>query len=147
MIANNRYRKNLMLACLVFLSSIVSSQNIDFKSSNFKRDKEGFKLAKQNISIADEIRKKGIKKILKMQDAYIILSKAVFYYNKAQSFNPNNAELNYKIGSSLLFTNQKERAYDYLVRARELNSDLPPDFSINPIFVKNISLSTALHIS
>ena len=27
-----------------------------------------------------------------------------------------------------LFTNQKERAYDYLVRARELSPDLPPDF-------------------
>ena len=128
MTVSNRYRKSFILACLVFLSSIAFSQDIDFKSSNFKRDKEGFKLAKQNISIADEIRKNGIERMLEKQDAYIILSQAVFYYNKAQVFNPNNAELNYKIGSSLLFTNQKERAYDYLVRARELNPDLPPDF-------------------
>ena len=128
MTVSNRYRKSFILACLVFVSSIASSQDIDFKSSNFKRDKKGFKLAKQNISIADEIRKNGIERILEKQDAHIVLSQAVFYYNKAQAFNPNNAELNYKIGSSLLFTNQKERAYRYLVRARELNPDLPPDF-------------------
>ena len=128
MTVSNRYRKNLILVVLVFLSSIVSAQDIDFKSTNFKRNKEGLKLAKQNISIADEIREKGIEKMLEKQDAHIILSQAVFYYNKAQDFNPSNAELNYKIGSSLLFTNQKERAYDYLVRARELDSDLPSDF-------------------
>ena len=53
---------------------------------------------------------------------------AIFYYQKAQAFNPNNAELNYKIGSSYLFTNQKEKAANYLLRVRELTSDFPSDF-------------------
>ena len=39
-----------------------------------------------------------------------------------------NAELNYKIGSSLLFTNQKEFSFSYLKKARELSEDLPNDF-------------------
>ncbi len=128
MIVNNRCRKNLLLSCLLALSSIVFPQDIDFKNSNFKKDKKGLKLAKESILLADEMRENGIERILEMQDANIIFSKAIFNYNKAQSFNPNNAELNYKIGSSLLFTNQKERAYHYLVKARELNTDLPSDF-------------------
>ena len=128
MIVNNRYRKSLILAFLLFLTSIAFSQDIVFKNSNFKEDKQGLKLAKVSIAIADKIRDNGIQKILGMQDANVIFSQAIFNYYKAQSFNPNNAELNYKIGSSLLFTNQKEKAYSYLVKAKELNADLPSEF-------------------
>ncbi|MDC0249730.1 OmpA family protein [Flavobacteriales bacterium] len=128
MIVNNKYKINVILACFIFLSGIVFSQDIEFKNSNFKNDKKGLKLAKESISIADEMREYGIERILEMQDANIIFRKAIFYYNKAQSFNSNNSELHYKIGSSWLFTNHKEKAYDYLVKARELNLDLPSDF-------------------
>jgi len=125
---NNRYRKTFLLTGLLFLTSIAFSQDVAFKNANFKEDKQGLKLAKESIDIADEMRDEGIEKILLMQDANIIFSKAIFNYNKAQRFNPNNGELNYKIGSSLLFTNQKEKAYSYLVKAKELSVDLPSDF-------------------
>ena len=128
MIVNSRCIEKLLLACFFFLTSSVFSQDIAFKNSNFKEDKQGLKLAKESISSGDEIREKGIEKILTMQDANIIFGEAIFNYNKAQSFNPNNAELNYKIGSSLLFTNQKEKAYSYLIKAKELSTDLPADF-------------------
>ena len=128
MIVSNTNKKTLLLACLFMLTNLVFSQDIEFKKSNFKEDKEGLKLAKENLAIADDFRENGVQKILAMQDATVIFKQAIFKYQKAQNFNPNNAELNYKIGSSLLFTNQKQEAYSYLVKAKGLNADLPSDF-------------------
>ena len=128
MIVNSKWSKNLLLVSFCIIASVTFGQDIAFKNANFKEDKQGLKLAKGNIAIADELRDKGVEKILAMQDANVIFGQAIFNYNKAQGFNPNNAELNYKIGSSYLFTNQKEKAYSYLVRAKELTIDLPSDF-------------------
>ena len=128
MIASNINKKNLLLAYLFLLTNLVFSQDIKFKKSNFKEDKQGLKLAKKNLAIADDFRENGVQKILAMKDAVVIFKQAIFNYQKAQNFNPNNAELNYKIGSSFLFTNQKQEAYSYLVKAKGLNADLPSDF-------------------
>ena len=127
MIANKIKIKILVLA-LLLLGTLVFAQNVEFKSSNFKRNKSEFKLAKENIEIGDNVRKEAVKKMLEMQDVDEEYNKALFYYNKAQDFNPNNAALNYKIGSCLLFTNYKEEAFSYLERAKELSEDLPDDF-------------------
>lgn len=128
MIVNSSWSKNLFLVGFWLIASVTFAQDIAFKSSNFKEDKTGLKLAKENIEIADEMRDEGIVKILAFQEDNLLFIQAIFHYQKAQDFNPNNAELNYKIGSSYLFTNQKEKAAEYLIRAKELNSDLPSDF-------------------
>ena len=80
------------------------------------------------MKIADQLREGAIIKMLAMQDADIAYNEALYYYNKVQKFNPNNAELNYKIGSSLLSTNQKEFSFSYLKKVKELSEDLPNDF-------------------
>jgi outer membrane protein OmpA-like peptidoglycan-associated protein/tetratricopeptide (TPR) repeat protein len=129
MIVNSKWVKNLFLFSFCLIASIAFGQDIAFKNTNFKEDKPGLKLAKESIAIADELRGNGVEKILLMQDADIIFSQAIFNYNKAQSFNPNNGELNYKIGSSYLFTNQREKAFSYLLKAKELSAELPSDFS------------------
>jgi len=128
MIVSNINKKNLLLACLFLLTNLVFSQDVEFKNSNFKEDKQGLKLAKESLAIADDFRENGVQKILAMKDATVIFKQAIFKYQEAQNFNPNNAELNYKIGSSLLFTNQKQAAYSYLEKAKGFNVDLPPDF-------------------
>ena len=128
MTVNNRCFKIPFIISLLFLSSILLGQDVAFKKSNFKDNKEALKAAKNSISIADDLRKVGIEKILSMQDADVIFLQAIFHYNDAHLFNPNNAELNYKIGSCWLFTNQKQKAYDFLIRAQELNSNLPAEF-------------------
>ena len=120
MIVNSSYRKNLFLVGFWLIASVTYAQDIAFKNSNFKQDKHGLRLAKENMKIADEMRDEGIENILSMQEDNITFIQAIFHYQKAQDFNPNNAELNYKIGSSYLFTNQKEKAADYLIRADEL---------------------------
>ena len=128
MIVNSSWRIIFFLIYFSLFASVTFAQDIEFKNSNFKQDKDGLKLAKKNISIADEMRDEGIENILTLKEGSGLFIKAIFYYKKAQDFNPNNAELNYKIGSSYLFTNQKEKASNYFLRAMELTNDLPSDF-------------------
>ena len=125
---NSSWRIFFFLIYFSLFASVTFAQDIEFKNSNFKQDKDGLKLAKKNISIADEMRDEGIENILTLKEGSELFIKAIFYYKKAQDFNPNNAELNYKIGSSYLFTNQKEKASNYFLRAMELTNDLPSDF-------------------
>ncbi len=132
----NKMKNIALLVVGIFFSQSTSAQNIEFKNSNFKSDKEGLKLAKENIKFADNFRDNAIIEMLAMHDAELLYSQAVFYYQKAQSFNPNNAELNYKIGSCMLFTNNKENAFSYLKKAASLSNDFPNDF----LFYKGMCL-------
>lgn len=118
----------LVLFTILLCGTGIVAQNVEFKSSNFKSDKEGLKLVKGEIKKGDEIRVLAIDKMLLMQDVSSEFNSALFHYKKANDFNPNNAELNYKIGSSLLFTNRKEDALSYLKKAKSLSADLPNDF-------------------
>ena len=56
MIVSNINKKSLLLAYLFLLSNLVFSQNVEFKNANFKEDKEGLKLAKEDLAIADDLR-------------------------------------------------------------------------------------------
>ena len=132
----NKMKNIALLVVGIFFTQSTFAQNIEFKNSNFKSDKEGLKLAKENIKFADNFRDNAIIEMLAMHDAELLYSQAVFYYQKAQSFNPNNAELNYKIGSCMLFTNNKENAFSYLKKAASLSNDFPNDF----LFYKGMCL-------
>ena len=132
----NKMKNIALLVVGIFFSQSTFAQNIEFRNSNFKSDKEGLKLAKENIKFADNFRDNAIIEMLAMHDAELLYSQAVFYYQKAQSFNPNNAELNYKIGSCMLFTHNKENAFSYLKKAASLSNDFPNDF----LFYKGMCL-------
>ena len=95
---------------ILSLSNFLLAQNVEFKISNFRSAKKGFRAAQEDIKIADDFREKALLNFLNMQDAYIEAENAYLHYKKAYDFNPNNAELNYKISSVLLFTNRKEFA-------------------------------------
>ena len=132
----NKMKNIALLVVVIFFSQSTFAQNIEFKNSNYKSDKEGLKLAKENIKFADNFRDNAIIEMLAMHDAELLYSQAVFYYQKAQSFNPNNSELNYKIGSCMLFTHNKENAFSYLKKAASLSNDFPNDF----LFYKGMCL-------
>ena len=124
MTVNNKY----ILLYLILFSSFLSAQNIEFKNSNFKNSKDELKSAKDNIKKGDNYRDNGLLSILALKDAHNDYKNAVYYYQKAYDFNPNNAELNYKLGSSLLFTNHKEEAFYFLEKSFALSEELPEDF-------------------
>lgn len=105
------------LSALVFviLSNylFVFSQNVDFSKENFSSNPDGFKEAQSNLRKGDDFFKNG--------GFYI---KALEYYLKANDFNPENADLNYKIGVCYLSSSFKYKAITHLEKARKLNPDV-----------------------
>lgn len=101
---------------LLFLSTGMFAQNVEFEKSNFKDNKEGFKIAKKNIEEGDEIYQRGP----------IFFKDAIAFYEKANDFNPNNAALNMRIGDCYLASMYKYKALTYLEKAVKLNPSIEP---------------------
>ena len=118
-------RSNIIIILLLsfFSAGHIFSQNVEFKSSNFKSDKDGLKQAVKNIKAGDEFLEMGNDAIFARNDAIDYFEKALFYYLQANDFNPNNIELNVKIGNSYLYTNQKYLAYNFLEKAISLDAN------------------------
>ena len=118
-----RYKFIKIILMILFPLNQIFAQNIDFKSSNFKSDKEGFKQAIKDIKLGDEYLEKGNEAIFARTDAIDFFEKALFYFLKADIFNPNNLELNLKIGNAYLYTNEKYNAFQFLQKAMDMNAN------------------------
>ena len=110
------------------MAVFIFAQDVEFKSGNFKEDKDGLKTAMDHISSGDEALELGNQAVVEVNDVKDHFQRALFHYEKAQAFNPNNSELNYKIGNALLYTNRKYEAKEYMDRALKLNPDQDPMF-------------------
>ena len=66
------------------------AQNIPFEKSLFKDRKDEYKAAKYAFETGDKKYDRGFR------------DEALGFYMQAQKFNPNNAELNFKIGKCLM---------------------------------------------
>jgi len=117
----------LLFASLVFLP-IANAQNVQFTKDNFP-DKAGLKEAMSNIMAGDEAYDKGP----------FYYKKALSSYLKANQFNPNNSELNLKIGDCFLNTEDKLQSIPFLEKAISLNPD-----EVDPI--ANLYLGQAYHL-
>jgi outer membrane protein OmpA-like peptidoglycan-associated protein/tetratricopeptide (TPR) repeat protein len=116
---------SICLLILVFNVSVFS-QNVEFKSANFKNDKDGFKEAVNNIKTGDGFLEAGMELVFLQQNPKRNFLDALDKYLPANTFNPNNAELNYKIGKAYLHTANKYEALIFLEKAIKLDSDLEP---------------------
>lgn len=108
--------KKINFIILSILSLQVFSQNVEFEKKNFPGRKDELKESKENIKKGDEIFEQG--------EAYY--RDALPYYLKAQNFNPNNAKLNFKIGLCYLNSFDKKKAYDYILKAFQLDPQVDP---------------------
>ena len=95
----------------------VFAQNVLFEKENFPNDKDGLKLAGKNLKEGDRIFD---------EDRRAFFNLAIPYYLEAQQFNPDNAELNYRLGVSYLFSSQKRKSLPYLTKAFKLDSTIDP---------------------
>jgi outer membrane protein OmpA-like peptidoglycan-associated protein/tetratricopeptide (TPR) repeat protein len=108
--------KSILISFFIFISAAVAAQNnVEFTSDNFLNDKKGLKDALNEIRNGD--------------DAYFSLyfSEALEYYLMANKFNPNNAELNLKIGNCYLHSTEKKKAIEYIQKAIALKPDVDID--------------------
>ncbi|MFH2140936.1 MAG: OmpA family protein [Bacteroidota bacterium] len=93
----------------------VSQSDTPFEKDFFKNDKEGFKNAMDNLYDGDDY----------YRDSSYAL--ALGYFLKANSFNPNSSELNYKIGICYLNSINSSKALDFLTKSYELSKQPPKE--------------------
>ncbi len=105
-------RKLLIVITTVLFCGIAFAQNVEFNKSNFKSDPKGFKEAYKALQEGD---------LHYLRNFY---SKALEEYLKANKFNPNNAELNAKIGDCYMGSSDQLQAQQYFKKAFSLSKDL-----------------------
>ena len=95
--------KKVLLGILfiAFSTILFAQKNVAFEKGNFKSDAAGFKEAYKALQAGDA------------KYYTFFYSKALDEYLKANKFNPNNAELNAKIGDCYLNSSDKAKATDY----------------------------------
>ncbi len=107
----------IILAFFLIVPFSITAQNIEFYKSNFPDKPQQFKEAKANLAQGNKYYDMG-------RGMYMT---ALDYFLKAQDFNPNNADLNYKIGKCYISSIQKTKAIGYLEKALALDAQVAPD--------------------
>ena len=112
----------LILVSLVLISilapvSTFAQNNVEFYIGNFKNAPEDFQQAMEDLNKGDKFYKSGV-------GSYGI---ALENYLKANKFNPDNAELNYRIGKCYLYSTYKAQSIDYFKKASKLNKYIAID--------------------
>ncbi len=115
----------LLLAINMFILASFA-QNVEFTSENFPNDKSGLKEAINNIKSGNSW--------FKDDDAISYVS-ALNFYLEANKFNPNNAELNYKIAKCYYEIGDANNAAKYGAKAYDLN----PNINNEVIFFKALN--------
>jgi len=100
--------------------TLFSQTQVDIKKKEFKiKGQAGFKEAWKQVNEADDL---------------FLMGKGAYYqskelYKKAFEYNSTNAELNYKLGISLLMSDEKTSAKDYLELAYQAKPGVAPDIT------------------
>ncbi len=110
--------KKYLLSYLLLASGLAwGQQNVDFARKNFKDDTKGYKKAVDSITLGDSFFKQGT----------FMYHFAIPYYLSAENFNPNSADLNYKIGQCYMYSAFKSEALKYFQKAFQLNPSVAGD--------------------
>ncbi len=112
-------KKNIFLIVFFCLLASVNlkAQNIEFDKSNFPDKPRELKEAKANLA-------QGYKNFDLGTGMYMT---ALDFLLKAQAFNPNNAQLNYRIGRCYLASIQKTKSIAYFEKALALDPSIARD--------------------
>jgi len=102
-----------LILFLVLLPSllIAQQQNVEFDVKNFPGEKKAVKDALRFIDAGDSYY---------LAEDYVKYL-AIEYYLAAQAFNPNNAQLNFKLGICYLNSPNRYKSLEYLKRSYQLN--------------------------
>ncbi len=104
------------LLCLIYITSF-SQKNVAFTIDNFQEQKKELAAARAAIEEGDYYFDLGSKYI----------KKALQEYLKAYHFNPNEADLNYKIGlCHISAKTEKQKAANYFKKAKRLKANVNP---------------------
>ncbi|MBI1838574.1 MAG: OmpA family protein [Flavobacteriia bacterium] len=118
--------KKYITFILLAATSSLFAQNIEFKSSNFKDNKEGLKKAQDAIDAGDVFFKQANEAFFMVQNTGLNYKKALKQYEVAQKFNPNNGQLNFKIGVCYSNSTDPFKGIDYIKKAKLLDPTCDP---------------------
>lgn len=116
--------KYTTLLLIIIATSFVYAQDVEFKASNFKDNKDEFKTAMEHFKKGDEYLELGNQAIYNVENPGINFELALKEYMPAYKFNSKSALLNFKIGNAYLYTNEKYKAIEFLNNAYKLNPDV-----------------------
>jgi len=118
-------KKVFILITIILSAHFIFAQNVDFRSRNFREDSEGFKEATDNLKRGDNFMKDAEAALAQKNEniSIYLFEQALKHYLQANSFNPNNSELNYKIGKCYLGTFEKSKAASFLEKAISLDEN------------------------
>lgn len=108
--------KLLILLLILGLGAMAQQRDVEFNKTNFPNDKGGLKEALINIKKGDEFYTGPSYTLYKGADFYLL----------ANAFNPNNAELNFRIGICFLNSPNKYKALPYLQKAYDIRPNVDP---------------------
>lgn len=106
----------IILIGLLLSTAGAFAQGIEFDKKNFPNDKDGFKVAKNNLKEGDDLYEQGP----------MHFKEAIPFYEKANDFNPDNALLNYKLGECYMHSISKSKALPLLNKALKLDQNVNP---------------------
>jgi outer membrane protein OmpA-like peptidoglycan-associated protein len=110
--------KYFLTLFFIFSFSFLNAQtNISVRKNEFKKDKNGFDLAWQHINTGDSY----------YSEQGIWYGYAYEEYVKAGIYNSLNSELNYKTGVSALYSDNKDRASEFFLKALQYKSGITDD--------------------
>jgi len=108
----------LFIALIFFSFRLTNAQtNVEIVKSQFRNVRDGFKIAWDHVKEGDAYFTEG----------GVWYGNAFEEYLKAYAYNSSNPELNYKIGVAALFSDNRDKAADYLLKAYELNNNVAED--------------------
>jgi flagellar motor protein MotB/tetratricopeptide (TPR) repeat protein len=120
LVQKNIYKQNnltgsstISILCFVILFLLINifpsygQENVKIRRAKFKMSSDGFKKAWKAVKAGNQ---------------YFVMGKGMYWqarenFLKAYEYNPDNPELNYKIGACYLFTDDKFKAITYLRKA------------------------------
>lgn len=120
--------KKLIIPFL-FAGSVIWGQNVDFKASNFKDNKEGLKKATDAIKKADEYYTLANEALFQVQNPGLNYDLARKNYQIAQDFNPNNAENNFRLGVCFANSTDPYKSIAFIEKAYKLDPSCDPFMS------------------
>ncbi|MCF8379139.1 MAG: OmpA family protein [Bacteroidales bacterium] len=101
-----------------------TGQNVDFKASNFKDKKDQLKDILTKMDKADALVEAGFLRLSQDEEHTYSFEQALTLYNDAYQFNPDNAELNFKIGRCMIHSDRQIESLPFLERSIKLDPEL-----------------------
>ncbi|MBD3637402.1 MAG: OmpA family protein [Crocinitomicaceae bacterium] len=119
--------KNILTITLIaFGFAAFGQEDVEFKSGNFKDDKDGFKKAKDAFDKGTEYWEMGNEDVFMVRDPDLDYWKALEQFQIAYDFNPNSAELNFKMGVCYAHSTYKEKCVSFFEEAYKRNPEVHP---------------------